>query len=186
MTNEDSNHPTFSSKSEKGITGRKIIYDKDGKPCRACNTLLDFQLVTGKVSDSGPSTGLGKLGSSLGVLGNQTKVNGYAKEDPPDVEQLGRSSWSLLHSIAAAYPVSPNDKQRSEMKQFMTLFSHVYPCWWCAKDFEDFIKKNSPKVGSRDELGLWMCEAHNEVNEKLGKSKFDCSFWKNRWIDGWD
>jgi mitochondrial FAD-linked sulfhydryl oxidase len=30
-----------------------------------------------------------------------------------------------------------------------------------------------------------MCQAHNEVNRKLGKSEFDCGLWKERWRDGW-
>lgn len=122
------------------------------------------------------------LSSSNLIPGSKT----YAKVDPPDVEQLGRSSWTLLHSIAAKYPKTPSDTQKQEMKQFMTIFSHVYPCWWCAKDFEKFIKNNAPKVDSRNELGLWICEAHNDVNKKLGKEEFDCTLWDKRWIDGWD
>jgi len=43
---------------------------------------------------------------------------------------------------------------------------------------------NAPRMNSRDEFGLWMCEAHNAVNEKLGKANFDCSQWKVRWVDG--
>lgn len=110
----------------------------------------------------------------------------YPKDPPPDVEQLGRSSWTLLHAIAANYPPKPNQTQKSEMKQFMTIFSHVYPCWWCAKDFEKFIRQNAPKVDSREEFGRWMCEAHNDVNLKLGKKPFDCNLWEKRWAEGWD
>ena len=33
-------------------------------------------------------------------------------------------------------------------------------------------------------LGRWMCEAHNEVNRKLGKGEFDCSRWEERWRTG--
>lgn len=45
--------------------------------------------------------------------------------------------------------------------------------------------KNQPKLGGRKEFGNWMCEAHNEVNRKLGKKEFDCRFWEERWKDGW-
>lgn len=176
--------------------------------CRSCNTLLDFQFATGKITSG--SVKKNHLGSSnavtasTGASGTVTstttavaavattesnKIPGtktYEKVDPPDVEKLGRSSWTLLHSIAAKYPSKPTDIQKQEMSQFMTIFSHVYPCWWCAKDFERFIKANSPKVSSRDELGRWLCDAHNEVNEKIGKEKFNCNLWKNRWKDGWE
>lgn len=110
----------------------------------------------------------------------------YYKVDPPDVEELGKSSWNLLHTISAKYPKSPSEQQKTEMKQFLTLFSHIYPCNWCASDFERYIKQKAPRVNSRDELGRWMCEAHNEVNSKLNKEMFDCNFWEKRWKDGWE
>lgn len=105
---------------------------------------------------------------------------------PPDVEQLGRSSWTLLHTIAASYPEQPTFSQQSEVRQFISLFSKLYPCWVCAGDFQAWIKSgNEPRVGNRDELGRWMCAAHNAVNEKLGKSTFDCNLWQQRWRTGW-
>ncbi|CAR25371.1 flavin-linked sulfhydryl oxidase [Lachancea thermotolerans CBS 6340] len=172
-----------STKPKVGFSGRKIIYDEDGKPCRSCNSLLDFQLATGRISIPSP----GKVpAAKMAAPAKQTTPASYPKVEPPDVEELGRSSWTLLHSIAAKYPQKPNEIQKGEMKQFMTIFSHVYPCWWCAKDFEKFIRENSPKVDSREELGRWMCEAHNSVNEKLGKKAFDCNLWEKRWKDGWD
>ncbi|CAI4063257.1 hypothetical protein SUVZ_07G2650 [Saccharomyces uvarum] len=176
---------------QEGLSGRQIMYDEDGKPCRSCNTLLDFQYVTGKITN-----GLKNL-SSNATLANtaaatatsQDLIPGsrtYTKVDPPDVEQLGRSSWTLLHAAAANYPVKPSDEQKGEMKQFLNIFSHIYPCNWCAKDFEKYIRENAPKIESREELGRWMCEAHNKVNTKLRKPKFDCNFWGKRWKDGWD
>lgn len=113
-------------------------------------------------------------------------MGGYAKDDPPDVAVLGRSTWTLLHSIAATYPETPSNKQQQDMKQFINLFSGIYPCWFCAEDFQKYIKKNEPKVANQDQLGKWFCEAHNDVNIKLGKPKFNCDLWKKRWKDGWD
>ena len=110
----------------------------------------------------------------------------YKKLDPPDVAQLGRSSWTLLHSIAATYPETPTTKQQQDMKSFLHLFAGVYPCWYCGEDFQKYIQKNEPLTKSQDDLGKWLCEAHNDVNVKLGKPKFDCNFWKRRWKDGWD
>lgn len=116
------------------------------------------------------------------IPGSKTHV----KADPPDVEALGRSSWNLLHTVSANYPTRPSEGQKSEMRQFLQVFSHIYPCSWCASDFEQYLKDHAPKLGSRDEFGRWMCEAHNEVNVKLNKETFDCNLWKKRWKDGWD
>lgn len=72
------------------------------------------------------------------------------------------------------------------MQLFLKLFGGFYPCWYCGDDFKKYIADNEPSVSSQDSLGEWLCGAHNEVNKKLGKPKFDCSLWKQRWKDGWD
>merc|ERR1712098_260528 len=90
-----------------------------------------------------------------------------------------------LHSIAATYPTKPTPTEQSQVSQFMGLFSKLYPCWVCAEDFQDWMAKNKVRTESREEFGQWMCEAHNDVNKKLGKKEFDCSKWEERWRTGW-
>ena len=38
---------------------------------------------------------------------------------------------------------------------------------------------------NQTDLAKWMCETHNEVNERLGKPAFDCFKVNERWLDGW-
>ena len=83
-----------------------------------------------------------------------------ARECPAGVETLGRGTWTLLHTMAAT-------------------------CWFCAKDLQGFIAREGVRASSRDELGNWLCRAHNEVNNKLGKPNFDCARWEERWRTGW-
>lgn len=108
---------------------------------------------------------------------------------PPDVEALGRSTWTFLHSLTAAYPTTATPEQQAEMRSFLTLFSRLYPCWVCADDFRAWMSedggRNQPRLATRAEFGHWMCEAHNAVNRKLGKKEFDCRFWEERWRTGW-
>ena len=105
---------------------------------------------------------------------------------PPDVETLGRSTWTFLHTLTAAYPDAASRSRQNEMKQFLSLFSKLYPCWHCAEDFQDWMSKpgNEPKVQRKEDFGRWMCEAHNEVNRKLGKKIFNCNLWRERWDEG--
>lgn len=103
---------------------------------------------------------------------------------PPDVEILGRSSWTLLHTIAATYPDTPSRTQQADMLRFVDLFAKLYPCWVCADDFQAYMARRVPKVASRDDFGQWLCGAHNDVNRKLGKEVFDCSRWLERWKTG--
>ncbi|KAH6649642.1 ERV/ALR sulfhydryl oxidase domain-containing protein [Chaetomium tenue] len=142
-----------------------VILGKDGKPCRACNSFASFTTQSK---------------SALKAV-----APAPTKDCPPDVEVLGRSTWTLLHSIAAAYPPTPTPKEQSDIKSFMRLFSKLYPCWVCAEDFQAYMQKREVKAGSRDEFGNWLCEAHNEVNRKLGKPTFDCRKWEERWRTGW-
>lgn len=46
------------------------------------------------------------------------------------------------------------------------------------------MSRHAPNVSSRAALSQWLCERHNEVNERLGKEKFDCIKVDERWKDG--
>ena len=127
--------------------------------------------------------------TSFASWASQTKSSLRAAKPPPDCppdsEALGRSSWTLLHSIAAQYPEAPSAAQQSDLAGFVRLFAKLYPCWPCAEDFQSYIARRRPVVGSRGEFGTWLCNAHNEVNRKLGKPEFDCNLWEQRWRTGW-
>lgn len=112
-------------------------------------------------------------------------ASGPPPDCPPDVETLGRSTWTLLHSIAATYPEQPSRTQQSDLLSFVGLFSKLYPCWVCAEDFQGYMARQKPQVSSRDEFAQWLCRAHNDVNRKLGKPEFDCSRVDERWRTGW-
>ncbi len=105
---------------------------------------------------------------------------------PVNVEELGRSTWTMLHTMTANYPRSPPPVLQQQAKSFIRLFSNMYPCSYCAEEFRDWMKEeaNTPRLSTRDEFGRWMCAAHNAVNLKLGKERFDCNKWEERWRTG--
>ncbi|OHF04364.1 Erv1/Alr family protein [Colletotrichum orchidophilum] len=148
-----------------------MVLGPDGKPCRSCSSKSAFSSWASQMSGSAK---------------NGTPVNSVSIDDcPPDVETLGRGTWQLLHSIAATYPEKPSPAQKDDLRGFVRLFSKLYPCWVCAEDFQSYIQKEQVRVEGRSEFGNWLCEAHNEVNRKLGKKEFDCSKWEERWRTGW-
>jgi FAD-linked sulfhydryl oxidase len=106
------------------------------------------------------------------------------KKCPPDAGELGRSTWTFLHTMAAYYPENPTMGEQLSMNAFIDGLSRFYPCGYCADHLQKEIKENPPKVKSNVELSDWFCQIHNEVNERQGKPKFDCSQVFERWRDG--
>lgn len=186
-----------------------IIYGPDGKPCRQCNSLKDLMNM-GKSTNASPfafskrprldQEREGAASQSPSTLDERAGLGGPAAESerserakfdpegcPPDVEGLGRATWTFLHTTAANYPVRPTPVQQNDMATFLRTFAIFYPCWVCAEDFREWMAKreNQPVVDQGwPGLGQWMCRAHNEVNRKLGKDEFDCKIWRQRWKDG--
>ncbi|WWD18518.1 hypothetical protein CI109_102971 [Kwoniella shandongensis] len=105
---------------------------------------------------------------------------------PPDTALLGRSTWTFLHTTAAYYPLQAPPQAQSNMINLLSSLSLLYPCSWCATDFQKDMRRNPPDVTGREGLMKWLCERHNEVNTKLGKDKFDCGIQNldKRWKDG--
>eukprot|EP00761_Pharyngomonas_kirbyi_P011035 gb/GECH01011059.1/.p1 GENE.gb/GECH01011059.1/~~gb/GECH01011059.1/.p1 ORF type:complete len:159 (+),score=32.12 gb/GECH01011059.1/:1-477(+) len=102
------------------------------------------------------------------------KKESHDSPSPPDFGQLGRSTWLFLHTMAAAYPWHPSNQQQQDMRQFMHLFSQFYPCHYCAEDFQDIIQQMPPRTENKRDFSYWMCEAHNEVNSRIGNTPVDC------------
>jgi FAD-linked sulfhydryl oxidase len=126
-----------------------------------------------------------KQAAKAGLAG--ATARGFAAppfECPPDSEQLGRSTWSFLHTAAAYYPVDASPQHRQSMLSLLQSLPVLYPCSYCADHLKGEMQKNPPDVSGRAQLSKWLCDVHNEVNERLGKDKFDCSRTIERWKDG--
>lgn len=103
---------------------------------------------------------------------------------PPDSKELGRSSWTFLHTTAAYLPETPSDLQRNQFSNLITAVSHLYPCRNCAEHLQSYMEANPIPLQSKSSISQWICAFHNEVNVMLGKEPFDCDKIDERWKSG--
>ena len=182
-------HSSHSSENE--YTG-----GRHSKPCRACTDFKSWMKASKSKTSTGNTAAINNKDDNDNI--DDTKwvllfvlfsslLNLFfirRKDCPLDKDELGRNSWSLFHTMAAYYPETPNQNEQTSMQNFIKALSLFYPCDVCAQDFRKDIEENPPKTGSRRDLSLWWCDAHNRVNKKLGKPEFDCSKLDERWFDG--
>ncbi|KAH7885864.1 ERV/ALR sulfhydryl oxidase domain-containing protein [Phlebopus sp. FC_14] len=167
-----------------------MVIGPDGKPCKICTAFRYWKPRADSSSSSEKGTTgkkttaamMAALASGKGFQSDQPRTK--PPNCPPDVEELGRATWTFLHTTAAYYPERPTSHQRANMLNLLHSLPVLYPCSHCASHLEENMGDNPPDVSGRVALSRWLCERHNEVNERLGKEKFDCAKTDERWRDG--
>lgn len=104
--------------------------------------------------------------------------------NPESRNELGRGTWTFLHILAAAYPIHPTPQTIQDHKLFFQLLPRIYPCPDCRSHMAKMFQELPPRLENREDFIQWICEAHNKVNERLGKPTFDCSKHDERWDCG--
>eukprot|EP00172_Hildenbrandia_rubra_P003053 Plantae.Rhodophyta-Hildenbrandia_rubra.ctg44508.p2 GENE.Plantae.Rhodophyta-Hildenbrandia_rubra.ctg44508~~Plantae.Rhodophyta-Hildenbrandia_rubra.ctg44508.p2 ORF type:complete len:155 (-),score=14.64 Plantae.Rhodophyta-Hildenbrandia_rubra.ctg44508:495-959(-) len=104
---------------------------------------------------------------------------------PPSKKKLGRSGWTLIHTMAAKYPEDPSEEDKVMARGFVMSLTKLYPCKECAKHFDKFVSVVPPELDSREKFLMWTCRAHNEVNKRQRKKEFPCEVkaLDDRWGD---
>lgn len=112
------------------------------------------------------------------------KVSSEGLVCPPDAKELGRSTWTFLHTTAAYLPDKPSEHEKQQVSNLITAVSHLYPCRNCAEHLQSYIEVNPLTLDSKRSISQWLCRFHNEVNQMLGKEVFDCKKLDERWKNG--
>ncbi|XP_057426859.1 FAD-linked sulfhydryl oxidase ERV1-like isoform X2 [Lotus japonicus] len=104
------------------------------------------------------------------------------KSAPPVTkEELGRATWTFLHTLAAQYPDNPTRQQKKDVKELVQILSRLYPCKECADHFKEVLRANPVQAESHAQFSHWLCHVHNVVNRSLGKPVFPCERVDARW-----
>lgn len=84
----------------------------------------------------------------------------------------GRPAWIFLHEMAIAFPNQPTEQDKENAKQFLKYLATMLPCAQCKKEFAAFLNMNPPTVDNACNFQTWLFDAHNHVNQRLGKPVF--------------
>jgi FAD-linked sulfhydryl oxidase len=60
--------------------------------------------------------------------------------------------------MTLSYPEEPTEKDKAKALSFIQAFSKLYPCKICASDFQEKIDEKPPRLESREDFVMWMCE----------------------------
>ncbi len=123
---------------------------------------------------SSTSTSLSTTVRGLRLPFSATEEEEEAAEKLRVRAELGNGAWTLMHRMAAGWEKSPTEGQREEVTQFFHLMSKLYPCPDCAAHFRQLLAASPVDARDNRKLSVWLCHAHNQVNERLGKPLFSC------------
>jgi mitochondrial FAD-linked sulfhydryl oxidase len=199
--NDDSTTASSQKPSARVPLPPGMVLGPDGKPCKICTSFRNWKPPTSTTTMSKTTTTTStkkssKAGDAANAIASATAsaamvvAGGASEEDarpahcPPDVDSLGRATWTFLHTTAAYYPERPTPTQRAHMLQLLHSLPKLYPCSHCANDLGVRMQRRPPDVRSRVALAAWLCATHNDINAMLGKPTFDCARVDERWKDG--
>lgn len=92
-----------------------------------------------------------------------------------EVEEIGRSTWTLLHSIAKYFPDQPTAEERRAVEELFHALSVLYPCRRCSGVLQMITRNQLVDSTDASRLSLSLCNVHNFVNRKLGKPEVECA-----------
>ena len=114
-------------------------------------------------------------------IGEFLTPEGAAKPLTLTKQEIGRNTWSILHSIAASYPNEPTKEDKQQVTNFLYGLANLFPCKICGSHLLKMLNKEGVHADSREELVNYICKIHNIVNKVLNKPHFDCKkafdFW---------
>ena len=87
----------------------------------------------------------------------------------------GPLGWMTLHSISTIYPDNPTQDDKEIVKRFMNAFQECISCPSCKSHFKSLVNTYRSSIptwlDSRYDFFLFVCRAHNTVNNRLDKPK---------------
>jgi len=109
-------------------------------------------------------------GYKLPTIDMSVSYSNVGSSSDPNIS--GPSMWFTFHNSTLTYPKNPTSFIKSGMKQLLQNIHLMIGCLTCKEHFYTFMRDIDLEwaVSSRDNLFEFWVNAHNYVNERLGKS----------------
>lgn len=113
------------------------------------------------------------MASSFKLFRNLFSTNHCEKVKTYDPRAWGPHKWIFLHMMAENYYENPSKEEMKTMKTYIETIPNILPCKQCGLHFKDFTNNYCLSLDeicrSRKNLVEFFKDAHNYVNEMLGK-----------------
>ena len=87
-----------------------------------------------------------------------------------DPAEWGGDAWRFLHTMARAYPVTPDSQTRRAMFRLLEALETLLPCEQCRRHFVEYMRKTGVRSSesgpllSGKALESWLDAAHKHAN----------------------
>jgi hypothetical protein len=102
---------------------------------------------------------------------------------PPEV--WGPIFWATMHITSLGYADEPTYAEKRAAKEFFTGMQYLLPCPTCRSHFREVLQglPIDTWLDNRKSLVEWVWMAHNQVNQRLGKSTITMDEFYKRYRD---
>jgi hypothetical protein len=120
-----------------------------------------------------------KMASSFKLFKTLFSSNHCEKVKTDDPRAWGPNKWLYLHMMAENYDENPSKEEIETMKTYIEIIPETLPCKKCGLHFKDFTNNYCLSLeqicSNRKNLVEFFKDAHNNVNEMLGKRLYSTS-----------
>lgn len=90
----------------------------------------------------------------------------------------GAPTWVFLHTFAEKINSNYFSIQKKSIIKLIKTICENLPCPNCRMHANEYMKRvNSSNVNSKEKLIAMLIHFHNNVNERLGKQRFNANFY---------
>ena len=90
-------------------------------------------------------------------------------------DEAGPHFWYVLEKLISKISDNPSKSELARATKTMDHIAESYPCEECVENYNTYKKEHPLKCKNKQECSEYLCEFHNDVRRRQGKSTKDCS-----------